>query len=83
MDPSTYSIIEWMVRRPYRGTGIGRRLLDTLLGDRREPWAVLASNPNSAARNIYDHLGWTLCGKSKPNKWPTMDLLALRLAAKG
>jgi ribosomal protein S18 acetylase RimI-like enzyme len=74
-----FAIMEWMVRGPYRRQGIGRRLLDLLLAERPEPYAVLASNPQAPARKIYDRLGWQYCGRSKPDLLPPMDLLALRL----
>lgn len=74
-----FAVMEWMVRRPYRGHGIGRRLLDTVLRDRAEPYAILASNPEAPARRIYERLGWRQCGTSKPDLLPPMDVLTLRL----
>lgn len=74
-----FAIMEWMVRRPYRGRGIGRRLMDVLLASRPEHWAVLASNPQSLARRVYDRYGWQQYGTSQPDLLPPMDLLALPL----
>lgn len=80
-DSAKFAIMEWMVRQADRGNGIGRRLLDRLLVGRAEPWAVLASDPRSKARTIYDRLGWRQCGTCKPDIMSPMDLLALPLGA--
>ncbi len=71
--------MEWMVRPASRRAGIGRVLLDRLLADRPEPWAVLASNPAAAARRIYERWGWKPVGATEPDSMPPMDLLALPL----
>ncbi|WP_433223921.1 GNAT family N-acetyltransferase [Dactylosporangium sp. CS-047395] len=78
-DVPKFAIIEWMVRRSSRGSGVGRHLLDLVLADRSEPFAVLASNPAAPARGIYEKLGWQYCGSTEPNHMPRMDILALPL----
>ena len=78
-DLPKLNIAEWMVRGPYRRTGVGRRLLDMLLTDRPEPWAVLASNPAAPAHQIYHRWGWKTAGRIKPPAMPPMDVLALQL----
>jgi ribosomal protein S18 acetylase RimI-like enzyme len=80
-DAPKFAIMEWMVQRQHRGAGVGRQLLRLLLADRPEPWATLASHPESAARRIYDRLGWAQVGNSRPSMMPPMDLLALALPA--
>jgi len=78
-DLPKLNIAEWMVTTQCRGTGIGRRLLDMLLADRSEPWAVLASNPAATARRIYERWGWKPVGRIEPRTMPSMDVLALPL----
>jgi GNAT superfamily N-acetyltransferase len=78
-----FAIMEWMVRKPYRGSGIGRHLLDLLLAKRPEPFAILASNPAAPARQIYEKWGWRRCGGYKPKLMPPMDILALPLSTRG
>jgi hypothetical protein len=80
LNAEKFAIMEWMVRRPYRQLGIGRRLLDLVLAGRPEPYAILASNPDAPARRIYEkHLGWQFCGSTEGGFMPPMDVLALRL----
>lgn len=79
-DSPKFAIMEWMVRRSWRGQGVGRHLLDLLLADRPEPYAILASNPEAPARRVYEHLGWTYCGSTEPGFMPSMDILAVPLA---
>ncbi|MGI5214360.1 N-acetyltransferase family protein [Plantactinospora sp. CA-290183] len=76
-----FMIAEWMVRGPYRGRGVGRRLLSALLADRPEPYAILASNPAAPARRIYEQLGWQQAGMIRPKLIPPMDVLVLPLPA--
>jgi hypothetical protein len=78
-DVPKFAIMEWMVRKPYRDSGIGRRLLDLVLSDRFERFAILASNPAAPARQIYERWGWWYCGGSEPTLLPPMDILALPL----
>jgi GNAT superfamily N-acetyltransferase len=78
-DVPKFTIAEWMVRASYRGTGIGRRLLDLILDGRAEPYAILASNPAAVARGIYARWGWTKQGIIRPRSMPEMDVLVLPL----
>ncbi|MDP9799327.1 GNAT superfamily N-acetyltransferase [Catenuloplanes nepalensis] len=73
------ALMEWFVRRPWRGRGVGAELLRRWLAERTELWAVLASNPAALARQIYAAHGWQQVGISKPDLLPPMDLLALPL----
>ena len=79
VDVDKFAVMEWIVHPSGRGAGVGGRLLHALLADRTEPWAVLASDPRSAARGIYERAGWRQIGTSTLPWGPTMDLLALRL----
>jgi GNAT superfamily N-acetyltransferase len=55
----TFAVIDFGVRKPWRGRGIGRQLHDELLADRQEERATLAIIPESTAtRAIYEHWGW-------------------------
>ncbi|MEQ4304820.1 GNAT family N-acetyltransferase [Plantactinospora sp. B6F1] len=82
LDVPKLTIPEWMVRRPYRGRGVGRRLLAMLLADRPEPCAILASNPAAPARQLYDRMGWQQYGTIRPKLIPPMDVLVLPLTGK-
>lgn len=82
-DIPKFNVAEWMVRSPFRGGGIGRRLLDMLLAERSEAWAVLASNPAAPARRIYERWGWKPHGRIEPKTMPSMDVLALPLTERG
>ena len=77
------TIPEWMVRKPYRGRGVGRRLLEMLLADRPEPYAILASNPAAPARRLYERMGWQQHGIIRPKLIPPMDVLVLPLPTRG
>lgn len=78
-DVPKFNIAEWMVRKRYRGIGIGRELLNLILTGRPEPYAILASNPAALARQIYDRLGWAKAGIIRPQSMPQMDVLVLPL----
>ncbi len=78
-DLPKFAIIEWMVRRNHRGTGVGRHLIDLILASRSEPFAILASNPAALARQIYEQWGWQHCGGTNPPLMPPMDVLVLPL----
>lgn len=81
-DVPKFAIMEWMVRKRYRGSGTGRQLLDLVLADRAEPFAILASNPAAPARQIYERLGWWQCGGTESTFMPPMDILVLPLEQK-
>jgi GNAT superfamily N-acetyltransferase len=80
-DAPKFNVAEWMVRAPYRGQGVGGRLMDLVLSDRSEPWAILASNPAADARRIYERWGWVQHGQIAPKTMPAMDVLVLSLTA--
>jgi hypothetical protein len=75
LDTAKLNVAEWMVRVGYRSGRVGRRLLDMLLTDRPESLAVLASNPEAPARQIYERWGWTPVGQIVPKTMPPMDVL--------
>jgi GNAT superfamily N-acetyltransferase len=79
LDASKLAVMEWIVHPHVRGCGIGARLIRMLLAERSESWAVLASDPRSAARAMYQRAGWQQVGKSALPWGTTMDLLALPL----
>ncbi|MCX5149876.1 GNAT family N-acetyltransferase [Streptomyces sp. NBC_00320] len=88
--PSAAAPAPWWLRRPLfyvyelavvselRGRGHGRELLDLLLADRTEPFAVLAASSRASARELYRRWGWTKVGEltGPPHG---VDLLALPL----
>ncbi|MEU3778935.1 GNAT family N-acetyltransferase, partial [Streptomyces sp. NPDC032472] len=54
-----FYVYELAVVRESRGRGYGRELLDLLLADRDEPFAVLAASSRASARELYRRWGWT------------------------
>lgn len=79
VDVDKLAVMEWIVRLGHRGRGVGAELMRRLLADRPEPYATLASNPESEARGTYERAGWTQVGTSKLPWGPPMDLLVLDL----
>ena len=73
------AVMEWIVHPEHRGRGVGAELMQRLLADRPEPWATLASDPRSAARDMYGRAGWQQVGTSTLPWGPPMDLLVLPL----
>lgn len=60
----TFALIDFAVAESVRGTGVGRKLHDTLLSSRQEERATLAMDPNAhQARAIYEHWGWQVVGR--------------------
>lgn len=74
-----FAVIEWAVLPDQRGAGIGRRLLDELLADRRVRYATLAVNPAADARAIYERWGWRQVASTRPGKMPGMAVMLLEL----
>ncbi|MFD7625932.1 GNAT family N-acetyltransferase [Streptomyces sp. NPDC059851] len=73
-----FYVYELAVVAELRGRGHGRALLDLLLADRTEPFAVLAASSGASAREAYRRWGWTKVGAltGPPHG---VDLLALPL----
>lgn len=78
-DVAKFAIMEWIVHPTRRGEGLGADLMRTLLKNRPEPLATLASDPRSAARRMYERAGWRQVGTSTLPWGPAMDLLVLDL----
>ncbi|WP_341719911.1 GNAT family N-acetyltransferase [Micromonospora sp. FIMYZ51] len=79
LDADKLAVLEWLVRPAHRRRGVGAELLRRLLDGRPEPYATLASNPESAARDIYERAGWVQVGESETPWGAHMHLLVLRL----
>ncbi|MGI5154106.1 GNAT family N-acetyltransferase [Microbispora sp. CA-102843] len=73
-----FYVYELAVAPGLRGRGHGRELLDLLLTDRTEAFAVLAASNEAPVRELYRRWGWTKVGEltEPPNG---VDLLALPL----
>ncbi|PRW62901.1 GNAT family N-acetyltransferase [Actinopolyspora mortivallis] len=55
----TFVLVELLVRRPWRGSGVAARLHDLLREDRREERATLTVRPDAdAAQHAYASWGW-------------------------
>ncbi|MGH3794690.1 MAG: GNAT family N-acetyltransferase [Pseudonocardiaceae bacterium] len=62
----TFAVIDLAVREDYRKRGIGRALLDTLLGNRQEERATLTVQPVATdTKQFYAHLGWQRLGTTR------------------
>ncbi|WP_147269021.1 N-acetyltransferase [Sphaerisporangium album] len=71
-----FTVIELILRKPYRGAGTGGRLLREILAGRPEPWATLLAHPQAPARAMYDHWGWRLAGTCHPTpEAPVLDAM--------
>lgn len=79
LDTPKFAVIELDVAEPWRGRGIGRKLHDTLLENRPDPYAILTTPPGQPARAMYDRWGWVPVGTAQhaPDA-PVMDQLVLR-----
>ncbi|MGS2615122.1 GNAT family N-acetyltransferase [Micromonospora sp. LZ34] len=75
------AVMEWLVHPQRRSEGVGAELMRRLLASRAEWWATLASDPRSAARQMYARAGWQQVGRSALPWGPPMDLLVLALPA--
>ena len=75
----TFAVMEWAVLPDYRRRGVGRRLMDELLTDRPERYAVLTVNPAADARHVYEHLGWRHVASTRPGRSPGMDVMLLEI----
>jgi GNAT superfamily N-acetyltransferase len=78
---SKFAVIELIVRKEWRGVGIGHQLLDRLLASRGEQYAILTAMPNADARSMYERWGWVQTGTAHhtPDS-PVLDALARPLA---
>jgi GNAT superfamily N-acetyltransferase len=76
IDAEKYAVSELAVAPAHRGQGLSRRLLDELLRDRPEPYAILLSRPGSLARTLYARWGWRPVGTARARPgWPVNDAL--------
>ncbi|WP_433517837.1 N-acetyltransferase family protein [Nonomuraea sp. CA-143628] len=74
------AVIELILRKEYRGNGVGKRLLSELLADRAEPYATLASHPDAPAHAMYERWGWHVVGSSQPRPdSSTADFMLIEL----
>jgi GNAT superfamily N-acetyltransferase len=80
LDAPKFAVIELDVAASHRGRGIGRHLINMLLGDRTEPYATLTTTPGLPAREMYARWGWRQIGTAQhtPDA-PVMDQLVLPL----
>ena len=74
-----FAVMEWIVDSGWRRRGVGAELLRRLLKGRPERYATLASDPRSAARQIYAKTGWRQVSESTLSWGPSMDILVLEM----
>jgi len=70
-----HMVCVFVVKREYRGRGIGGHLLSSPLPVGTGPWATLCSNPAAPARQIYQRWGWEKAGTAEFPGLPPMDIL--------
>lgn len=80
LNAEKFAVIELALRRPWRGHGLGRRLLDELLDDAPGEYATLTAVADAPARDLYTRWGWRQIGTAQhtPDA-PVMDQLVLPL----
>ncbi len=82
----TFALIDLAVDEGYRGQGLGRQLLDVLLGSRGEERATLCVQPTATeTQAIYEHLGWQRVGRKRAGSGavsPLWDVFVLPLQAR-
>jgi GNAT superfamily N-acetyltransferase len=80
LSVAKFAVIELLVRKQFRGHGVGRRLLDELLSERTESYAILTAMPDAPAREAYRRWGWRQIGTAHhtPDS-PVLDALVLPL----
>jgi ribosomal protein S18 acetylase RimI-like enzyme len=82
----TFALIDLAVAIKWRRHGIGRGLLDLLLGSQREQRATLSVQPAAAeTKAFYERLGWQLVGRvagAPGESSPWYDLYVLPLQFK-
>ncbi|WP_422769998.1 GNAT family N-acetyltransferase [Plantactinospora sp. WMMC1484] len=84
LEAPKFAVIELNVAGAFRGRGLARRLLDLLLTDRPEPFAILTTTPDSPARSMYARWGWKQIGTAQHTpEAPCMDQLVLPLRGEG
>lgn len=80
LDAPKFAVIELLVRKPFRGHGIGRHLLDDLVAPRTETYAILTTMPDAPAREHYRRWGWQQVGTAHHTpESPVLDSLVLPL----
>jgi len=81
----TFGFLDLAVDRAHRDRGLGRRLIDTLLGSRTEDRMLLTVQPTAArTQAIYRHLGYRHLGRKGPVEdavTPYWDLYTVDLPA--
>jgi len=85
-DSRTFALIDLAVDEIHRGQGLGRQLLDLLLGSRSEERATLCVQPTATeTQAIYEHLGWQRVGRKDAGSnavSPFWDVFVLPLQTK-
>ncbi|GAA2080403.1 GNAT family N-acetyltransferase [Actinomadura alba] len=79
----TFAVIDLAVLPSHRGQGLGRRLMDELLGSRSEERATLATNPDErGVQQMYERWGWSRVGRvpgTAGETNPAFDLYVMAL----
>ncbi|KOG90866.1 GNAT family N-acetyltransferase [Streptomyces varsoviensis] len=79
----TLAVFELMVRKPWRGTGLARRLHDELLVGRAEERATLLVDPgHPKVRELYEGWGYEVAGRKRPSL-PGAPVYAVMVRALG
>jgi GNAT superfamily N-acetyltransferase len=76
-----FFVVELIVRRPFRGRGYARELMNGLLAGRPEPFAALTADPDGFPRDMYLRWGWQEVCKLAYTDTVTFAVLVRELAA--
>ena len=82
VQSARFFVVELIVRRPFRGRGLARVLMDELLAGRPEPFAALTANPDRFPHGMYLRWGWQKVCRLTYTDTVTFDVLVKPLAAK-
>jgi ribosomal protein S18 acetylase RimI-like enzyme len=76
------ALVELILLKQFRGSGIGRRLMVEALSGRPESLATLLARSDAPAIEMYLRLGWRRLGtvQAQPH-WPAYDALVFDLTA--
>jgi GNAT superfamily N-acetyltransferase len=77
VQSAMFFVVELIVRRPFRGNGYARQLMEGLLAGRTEQFATLCAHPQAKARDIYPRWGWQEVCKMSAGAM-TFDIMAKR-----
>jgi GNAT superfamily N-acetyltransferase len=78
VSANKFAVIELVVLPDFQGQGLATRLMQALLENRPEPYAMLLADQEGHARSIYDQWGWQAVQRLQPAEdVAALDVLVL------